>query len=61
MFYDFLQQIILGGQWDGKLKVINKDNDQIADIYTGHTETITALTIDNKENFLITGFKLINK
>lgn len=49
--------MIIGGLWDGSIKVIQVDSDQLIDQYFLHTETVTYLTSDIKENFLFTGSK----
>mmetsp|Transcript_11172 Transcript_11172/g.9550 ORF Transcript_11172/g.9550 Transcript_11172/m.9550 type:complete len:269 (-) Transcript_11172:505-1311(-) len=46
-----------GGYWDGRLNLHSTENDSIIDTYYNHTETITCLISDDKENFLISGTK----
>lgn len=57
-FINFYQLIAVGGIWDGKLKTIQSENGQILEVYSIHSETITIITSDEKENFLITGYFL---
>lgn len=48
---------MLGGYWDGRLILLNSESDIPLEIYQHHSETITVIEEDPKENFLITGSK----
>ena len=52
--------MIIGGLWDGSIRVIQVDSDQLLDQHFLHTDTVTYLTSDIKENFLFTGISRIN-
>jgi hypothetical protein len=43
--------------WDGVLHVINTESDTVLDIYKHHSDTITAMAIDETCSKLITGTK----
>ncbi len=46
-----------GGYWDGRLSLFSTDSDSLLETYFYHSDTITAIASDHKENFLITGSK----
>ncbi|KAL4509991.1 hypothetical protein ABPG72_010184 [Tetrahymena utriculariae] len=49
--------VILGGLWDGIIKLVQIDTNQEVESYQMHNDTVTYMTSDSKENFLITGTK----
>lgn len=46
-----------GGYWDGRLNLYSIEKDALFDAYYHHTNTITALAVDNEETLLVTGSK----
>ncbi|KRX10686.1 WD40-repeat-containing domain [Pseudocohnilembus persalinus] len=58
LFINNAQDIIIGGYLDGKIIIINIENNQIIGVYPYHSSTVTCLAIDkNKQNLMVSGSK----
>ena len=55
MFLNSCKLLAVGGFWDGKIGMINVDQDYFIEGYFNHNDTVTVLAADSKETFLISG------
>lgn len=47
--------LILAGYWDGSISLVDIEQGKLMLNQVCHNSTITAMTIDEKEQFLVTG------